>query len=60
MTWRQKEQIENNRKTAEQKAMRDFVRTTKGIVEINPYTNMSGIRYPEAEGYTLKTTTRVW
>ncbi|NLD67104.1 MAG: hypothetical protein GX648_11130, partial [Crenarchaeota archaeon] len=52
--WNKKEQIkEKDPKTAEQKAMRDFVRELikKGIVEINPYLDIGGIRYPEAEGY---------
>lgn len=49
--------------------MRDFVRELikKGIVEINPYLDIGGIRYPEAEGYAkdqkystmMKTLTRL-
>ncbi|MDT8781625.1 MAG: hypothetical protein IAX22_03125 [Candidatus Bathyarchaeota archaeon] len=53
--WNKKEQIkEKDPKSAEQKAMRDFVRELikKGIVEINPYLDIGGIRYPEAEGYS--------
>lgn len=68
--WNKKEQIkENDPKTAEQKGMRDFVRELikKGIVEINPYLDIGGIRYPEAEGYAkdqkystmMKTLTRL-